>query len=120
MQAADAGDRFRVWPAVRYLIIMRTFWVLTLATGAPRPAMGALGIICCVSGVMQAPQDCRNSSCTAGRAGACSADCGACRAPPNLRPPLTHASPAAPSPGLAPSFDGSACGGQACAGWRRT
>ena len=36
VQAAEAGDRFRVWPAVRYLMIMRTFWLLTLATGAPR------------------------------------------------------------------------------------
>ena len=34
MQAAGAGERFRIWPAVRYLMIMRTFWLLTLATGA--------------------------------------------------------------------------------------
>ena len=33
MQAAGAGQRFRVWPAVRYLMCMRTFWLLTLAVG---------------------------------------------------------------------------------------
>ncbi len=37
MQAAEAGQRFRVWPAVRYLMCMRTFWLLTLAVGAPGP-----------------------------------------------------------------------------------
>lgn len=33
-QAAGAGQRFRVWPALRYLATMRTFWILTLAVGA--------------------------------------------------------------------------------------
>ncbi len=33
-QASEAGLRFRVWPALRYLMTMRTFWILTLAVGA--------------------------------------------------------------------------------------
>ncbi|KAK9833442.1 hypothetical protein WJX81_005683 [Elliptochloris bilobata] len=32
-KAAGAGQRFRVWPALRYLMAMRTFWLLTLAVG---------------------------------------------------------------------------------------
>lgn len=57
VQAAEAGERFRVWPAVRYLMIMRTFWVLTLATGAPRPAVLGQLELRSVFGVLQAPQE---------------------------------------------------------------
>ena len=40
-QAAESGERFRVWPAIRYLMAMRTFWVLTLAVGAQSPTADA-------------------------------------------------------------------------------
>ncbi len=38
-QASEAGLRFRVWPALRYLMTMRTFWILTLAVGAQPAAV---------------------------------------------------------------------------------
>lgn len=81
MQAAGAGERFRVWPAVRYLMIMRTFWLLTLATGELGPAAGQLGWRLsprsltvtgsgtCIAAMPAIP-------------GARYADCGSCRASP--------------------------------------
>ena len=110
-QEAEAGERFRMWPAVRYLMIMRTFWLLTLATGALRPpaALSPLPDVSHARG-----RAARTAAMPATQGLLCSLQASM----QSITPPCCIQAPHARDDCQAgpPTL----CGGQACAAWRRT